>query len=139
MVKKATMESKSKATMCKSIKTVPETGVKSDLAFCFGSLNKKTNSEGGMAFTFWRQVHRCLPQWSHNTCRFRFGGPTFVCRFRPRCRRLDPSTRPLESAKLWFASVQWQLTQKSVPFISNHDCTALLTFEAPHFFHSARC
>ena len=38
------MESKTKATMWKSIKTVPETGVKSDLAFCLGSLHEKTNS-----------------------------------------------------------------------------------------------
>ena len=43
MVKKATMESKTKATI--ALKTVPETGVKSDLAFCLGSLNEKTNSE----------------------------------------------------------------------------------------------
>ena len=49
--------------------------------------------------------------------------------------------RPVPSRvrNCWFASVQWQLTQKSIPFISNHDCTALLPFEAPHFFHSARC
>ena len=45
MVKKTTMESKTKAIMWKSIKTVPETGVKSDLAFCLGSLNEKTNSD----------------------------------------------------------------------------------------------
>ena len=33
-------------------KTVPETGVKSNLAFCLGSLSEKTNSEG----SFWHVI-----------------------------------------------------------------------------------
>ena len=32
----------------RALKTVPETGVKSDLAFCLGSLNEKTNSDNSM-------------------------------------------------------------------------------------------
>ena len=39
------MESKTNGTMWKSIKTVSETGVKSDPAFCLGPTIKKTNSE----------------------------------------------------------------------------------------------
>ena len=35
MVEKASMESKTDATMWKNIKTVPDTGDKSDPAFCF--------------------------------------------------------------------------------------------------------
>ena len=55
MVKKATMESKTRATMWKSIKTVPETGVKSDLAFCLGSLNEKTNSARQWGYIDWQR------------------------------------------------------------------------------------
>ena len=39
------MESKTKGAMWKSLKTVSESGVKSDPAFCFGTTIEKTNSE----------------------------------------------------------------------------------------------
>ena len=44
MVYKATMESKTEGATWKSIKTILETGVKSDPAFCLGPSIEKTNS-----------------------------------------------------------------------------------------------
>ena len=51
MVEKATMESETEGTMWKSKKTVSETGVKSDPAFCLGPIIEKTNSA-----LFWYQM-----------------------------------------------------------------------------------
>ena len=55
MVEKATMESKTKATMWKSIKTDSETGVQNDFTFCLEPPIEKTNSE-----RFWdRKLKSC--------------------------------------------------------------------------------
>ena len=43
-LKKLPWRAKPRLPCGRALKTVPETGVKSDLAFCLGSLNKKTNS-----------------------------------------------------------------------------------------------
>ena len=45
MVIKATMERKTEGSTGKSIKTILETGVKSDVAFCLGPSIEKTNSD----------------------------------------------------------------------------------------------
>ena len=44
-LKKLPWRAKPKLPCERALKTVSETGVKSDLAFCLGSLNEKTNSE----------------------------------------------------------------------------------------------
>ena len=49
MVERATMEIKTKGTTRKGLKSVSETGVTSDPAFCLGPTIKKTNS-GGIAW-----------------------------------------------------------------------------------------
>ena len=43
-LKKLPWRAKPRLLCERALKTVPETGVKSDLAFCLGSLNEKTNS-----------------------------------------------------------------------------------------------
>ena len=60
MLEKATMESKTKATMCKSIKTVSEIGVQNDFTFCLEPPIEKINSGMGTSFGHWSIIKRIL-------------------------------------------------------------------------------